>query len=144
MNNPVPAIVFGGFLLLTGVFMLWLQRRARGELDNALTNEERSFLRKRIRRRVQIAGMIVLIALMIPVGDSLIPWQNAPGTFAVYWSIVMGLALWTGLLAIGDMAATRAQMARELNRLHRKQLEIHRVAREARNIDFDGKEPFKR
>lgn len=144
MNNPVPAIVFGGFLLLTGVFMVWLQRRAKVEADNALTNEERSFLQKRIRRRIQIAGMIILIALMIPVGDSLIPWQNAPGTFAVYWSIVMGLALWTGLLAIGDMAATRAQMARELNRLHRKQLEIHKVAREAKKIDFDGNGPFKR
>jgi hypothetical protein len=144
MNNPVPAIVFGGFLLLIGGVMLWLQRRAKIEADNALTNEERSFLRRRIRRRVQIAGMIVLIALMIPVGDSLIPWQNAPGTFAVYWSIVMGLALWTGLLAVGDMAATRAQMARELNRLHRKQLEIHRVAQQARKINFDGKGPSER
>ncbi|WP_437224342.1 hypothetical protein SH661x_003588 [Planctomicrobium sp. SH661] len=138
MNNPIPALVFGVLLLLVGAAMLRSQRRGRRDADNALTGEERKFLSLRVRRRNQVAGMIILIGIMIPVGDSLIPWKNAPGTFAVYWMIVIGLALWTGLLAVGDMAATRAHMARELNRLHRSQLELHRVAQRARKMNQDG------
>lgn len=133
MDNPIPAAIFGGLLLLTGMIMLISQRRAVTETDQGNSKDERNYLQHRARRRTQVAGMIILVGVMIPVGDSLISWKNAPGTFAVYWMIVIGLACWIGLLALGDMAATRAYMARELNRLHRSELELHRVAQRARD-----------
>lgn len=138
MDSQIPAILFGALLLIVGITMLIYQRRARAEADNSLTNEERRFLRRRIQRRNQVAGMILIIGVMIPVGDSLIDWRHAPGTFAIYWVVVIGLAIWSGLLGIADMAATRAHMARELNRLHRSKLEIHRLAQQARKPDPNG------
>lgn len=138
MNNPIPAIVFGCLLLLTGGGLLFSQRHTHGETEDNVADEERTFLSRRGRRRTQVAGMILLVGIMIPVGDSLISWKDAPGTFAVYWMIVIGLAFWIGLLAVGDMAATRAYMARELNRLHRAQLELHRVAQRARESNRNG------
>jgi len=141
MNNPIPAFIFGGVLLLIGAVMLRSQRRARNVAEQSSSDVERLFLLRRIRRRVQVAGLILLVGIMIPIGDS-ISWKEAPGTFAVYWMIVLGLAIWIGLLAMGDMAATRAYMARELNLLHRSQLELHRVAQrarqESRNIHPDS------
>lgn len=137
MNNPWPALVFGGLLLLTGGMMLFAQRKAAAAAEQEPQEETRQFLRRRSRRRSQVAGMILLIGVMIPVGDSLINWIRAPATFGVYWTIVLGLAFWTGLLAVGDMAATRAQMARELNRLHRSQLELHSLAKRVRQSEND-------
>jgi len=141
MNNPIPAFVFGGVLLLIGALMLRSQRHARNVAEESSSETERMFLLRRIRRRIQVAGMILLIGMMILIGDS-ISWKEAPGTFAVYWMIVLGLAVWIGLLAMGDMAATRAYMARELNQLHRSQLELHRVAQrvrqESRNTHSDS------
>jgi len=130
MDNPVPAAIFGGLLMITGIVMLLVQRKQTQKVEPF--PDDQAFFQRRMRRRSQVAGMILLVGIMIPVGDSLISWKNAPGTFAVYWMIVIGLAVWIGLLAVGDMAATRAQMARELNRLHRSQLELHRVAQRAR------------
>lgn len=135
MDNPIPAAIFGGLLLFTGIVMLLSQRRTGEVVDQGKSKEECRYLQHRLRRRTQVAGMIILVGVMIPVGDSLISWKNAPGTFAVYWMIVIGLACWIGLLALGDMAATRAYMARELNRLHRSELELHRVAQRARETN---------
>ncbi|WP_437185377.1 hypothetical protein SH668x_002480 [Planctomicrobium sp. SH668] len=131
MDNPIPAIAFGLILVVIAVTMMRSLRGSRQEAENSLNKDERRYLLNRARRRSQVAGMILIIGVMIPIGDSLIDWKEAPGTFAVYWIIVMTLALWAGLLAIGDMTATRAFMARELNRLHRHQMDLHEMARQA-------------
>lgn len=135
MGNPVPGLVFGGFLIIVGGFMLWVQRRSRVELNESdATGRERTYLSNRIRRRTQVAGMIFLIGLMIPIGDSLIPWQNAVATFAIYWLIVLFLALWTILLAFADIAATRLHSTVELARLKRQQQELEQAAQQLREI----------
>lgn len=136
MQDRVPALVFGALLLVTGGSMLLAQRRAAHQVrESTGPDEDAGFLARRVRRRSQVAGMILLIGVMIPLGDSLIPWRNAPGTFAVYWLIVIGLAVWTGLLAVGDLVATRAQVTQELNRLHRRKLELRDVAQQLQNGD---------
>lgn len=131
MDNPIVAIVFGVLLIGIGVSMLIAQRKASRTIEEeSPPDAERRFLQRRIRRRTQVAGIILLIGIMIPLGDSVIEWRNAVGTFAIYWIIVIALACWTGLLAIGDIVATRAHMANEMNRLHRHNLDLEKLARE--------------
>jgi len=133
MQERIPALVFGGALVLTAVVMLISQRRAWGRMvaDPGLSREL-PFLKRRTRRRSQIAGMILMIGIMIPVGDSLIPWKEAPGTFAVYWTIVLALALWTGILAVGDLVSTQVQMSSELHRLQRYEHQLRDAAEQLR------------
>lgn len=133
MDNRIPAILFGAFLLVVGGLMLAAQRRgARRLLESAAGEGERRFLSLRIRRRSQVAGMIMLVGIMIPVGDALIPgeaWKHRPATFAIYWLIVMGLALWTIVLAVGDMVSTQTHVAMELHQLQRHRAELEHAAR---------------
>jgi hypothetical protein len=139
MNSFIPALVFGGCLIIAGVLMILAQRRAQREIaGGTISAAEQAYLNKRIRRREQVAGMILLIGVMIPLGDSLIPWEKAPATFAVYWMIVIVLAAWTGLLAIGDLFATRAFMSIELNQLHRKQVELENAAQQLKRGEGNG------
>lgn len=138
MEQTLPALVFGALLLLAGGLMMASQRRAWRQLQaSEAPLADQRFQRRRIRRRSNVAGMILLIGVLIPVGDSLIPWKSKPGTFAVYWIIVLALAIWTILLALGDLAATRAQMMNELNQLHRRQLELRKLARTLKNEPGD-------
>jgi hypothetical protein len=129
MDTSLPALAFGGCLMLLGASMIYAQQRGLRLLAaDPLETPEAKFLRRRGRRRTQVAGMIVLIGAMIAAGDSLFRWQNAPGTFAVYWMIVLALAIWTGAISLADMAATRAHMTTELNRLRRQELALKEVA----------------
>ena len=56
MNNPVPALVFGFLLVVTGGTMLYFQTRKQRVLDGEVSDQERLFLKRRSRRRIQVAG----------------------------------------------------------------------------------------
>ena len=131
--DDIPGLVFGAFLVILAIFMVRAQRKARAEISSTTDDpSEMRFLQNRVRRRTQVAWMIGLIGVMIPIGDSLIDWEGAFVTFALYWLIVMGLACWVGVLALGDMAATHAHSAIELNLLKHQQQELERVAEQLR------------
>ena len=74
--------------------------------------------------------MILIMGIMIPLGDySPELWLGAVATFAIYWMIVLGLAFWTILLAVGDLLATRTHAAVEMNSLNRQRAELENAAR---------------
>ncbi len=121
---------------MAGILMLAAQRKAASLLaTKEISPQDRRHLARRISRRTQVAGMILLIGLMIPLGDTFIPWEKAPGTFAVYWFIVLGLACWTALLGIGDLAATQIHSTVELNEIHRQQMELEHIARKLKRSE---------
>jgi hypothetical protein len=139
MADRLPALIFGLGLLLVGVTMLSFQRRHGQAPAGPATDVQSRFLRRRARRRTQMAGMIVLIGVMIPLGDSVIPWHDAPATFAVYWLIVIGLALWTALLGMGDLISTRTQMLSELSRLKQQENQLRDAARRLQQLNQSRK-----
>lgn len=142
IDDRIPGLVFGLLLIGGGIGMLRAQRLAARKLSAAEASiGERRFLTSRIRRRSQVAGMILLIGIMIPVGDSLIPWKRSPATFAIYWMIVIGLAFWTMLLAVADMAATRIHTTAQLNDLRRQQTQLEQAARAIRARQKNESEP---
>lgn len=133
MGNPIPGWLVGGFLTILGAAMLRAQQKTRKSISNQeYAPQDQLYLRNRIRRRSQVAGLILLIGIMIPVGDSLIPWQRAVATFAIYWIIVLILALWTIVLAFADIAATQLHSTVELHQISREQQRLEQIARHLR------------
>ncbi|WP_437200747.1 hypothetical protein [Planctomicrobium sp. SH664] len=129
MDDRLPALLFGSALILGAVGLLVAQYRGRQRISEVVDSRERTYLQRRSSRRSQIAGMILLIGVMIMAGDSLMTnWRKAPMTFGVFWLTVILLALWVGLLAMGDLLATRSFMRRELSQLERRQLELEKLA----------------
>ena len=130
-DNWVPAAVMGAGLALLGAWFLRLHWQAwRGhQADAALDDADRSFYRRQFRRRMQASGIILVIGVMLPIGDSLIPWRREDASVAtLYWLLVLGLTCWVLLLAMGDLLSTRAQSRAALSRLQRRQRELQEEA----------------
>lgn len=138
MQMWLPGLVVGILLVVSALLMLWSHvrtwqsRRSDPEIDEA----DRSFWYRQYVRRMQASGLMLLIGLLIPLGDSLIPWRKAPALFAIYWLFVLALVGWVILLAVSDLIATRAHSQVALGRIQRQQRELEQEAarlRSARN-----------
>lgn len=144
MHDAAISISVGVVLVALGVWLLrWHVRTWRGQReDDTLSERERRHYRGQFRRRMQISGMLVLIGVLIPVGDLLIPWQKFPRVFALYWGVVLLILAWIMLLAALDWLSSRmnARAARAaLFSLQRKQRELEEeAARLRRNSNGNG------
>ena len=139
MDPRLPGLVFGALLCAMGGSMMYLNHRAWKDRSKEEGDEDdQRFYDRQFRRRMQASGMILLIGIMIPVGDSLIPWRQAIRTFAIYWLIVLGLALWAILLAVGDIIATRIYAQVKLNRIRRDQVALEHAAERLRRSRGNG------
>lgn len=130
-DNWIPAVVMGGSLVLLGGWFMSLHWQAwrRHAVDPTLDDGEREHYRRQFRRRMQASGIILVIGLMLPIGDSLIPWRKGDASIAtLYWLFVLGLTCWVLLLAMGDLASSRAQSRAALSRLRSKQRELQAEA----------------
>ena len=74
--------------------------------DRTISEGDRSFYKTQYRRRIQAAALLIAIGTLIAAGDLLIPWDRIPTLFAVYWGVILLMAMWLMLLAIGDLVAT--------------------------------------
>lgn len=144
MDDRIPALVFGICLVAGGVAaQIWHLKTWRARrLDQSLTGEERRYYRRQFLRRMQTSGLIVLIGVLLPVGDGLIPketWKDHPGWFAAYWSIVLGLALWVMAMGFGDLLSTRVHSRDALGKLRQLRAQQRELEREVAQIRARGK-----
>lgn len=112
-----------GFGLVVFGLSLILSHRKRWQQqqdDPSLSSVQRRHLERRFRRRVQNSGLLAVSGLMIGVGDFVIPWQQYPGLFVIYWLAVLGLAVWIILLAMADIADSRLVTAAALRAIDQK------------------------
>ena len=109
-------VVFPGAVIALGAGLLvshWRTwRRMQGQL--AAGDEQRHF-RRRFLRRLQTSALLTLAGVGLIVGQ-LIPPRNWPSLFVFFWCAVALLLLWVVLLALADAAATRAYVARLLQK----------------------------
>ncbi|MGD9855832.1 MAG: hypothetical protein AB7U20_12880 [Planctomycetaceae bacterium] len=131
MEKPwLISAAFGGALLVAGLLMMrshhrvWRAQKSDPELDA----KDLLFFGRRYRRRMQASGMMALIGILLPIGDSVQLFLPAPGWFAVYWAIVLLLVMWLFVLAVSDMISTRAHSIIALHRLRAQQRELEREA----------------
>ena len=108
-------LVFAAFLLATSAGLLgWHVLSWRGVLRLERDEREIAFLRRQYRRRVQASALIGLIGMAVAGGT----WVPGPLPAALYWTGVFLAVLWLTLLALADMASSRAHYSK----LHSQQL----------------------
>jgi hypothetical protein len=130
-DDFLPALLMGGGLVLLGGWFIKLHLSAwrRHAADASLAPDEREHYRRQFRRRMQASGIILVIGLMLPIGDSLIPWRRGDASIAtLYWLFVLALTCWVLLLAIGDLVSSRSQARVSLSRLRGRQRELQAEA----------------
>jgi hypothetical protein len=143
-DDWLPAAAMGaGLVLLGGWFMtLHLKAWRLHAVDAGLDDRERQFYHRQFRRRMQASGIILVIGLMLPIGDSLIPWRRGDASVAtLYWLFVLALTCWVLLLAMGDLLANRAHSRVSLSRLRSKQRELQAEADRLRSLRNGGSPP---
>lgn len=141
MNDWIVGTVFGLALVLFGVIMLrrhWLAWQIEKE-EPGLEFAERKYFFARYRRRMQTSGLVVLLGILIPIGDALIPWQRFPGLFAIYWGGILLVAVWIILLACGDFVSTRVHSNAALARIQQKKTELEHEAARLRRDGSNGR-----
>lgn len=128
LQDTWPALVVGGGLVVLGAFFMWTHVRSwqRTQRDLELDGRGRQHYRTQFRRRMQTSAMIVLIGLLIPLGDALIPWRKAPTLFFFYWGGILLMAIWVMVQALGDMFSTREYSRGNMEELRRQQAELER------------------
>lgn len=131
------AIIIAGVLVMRSHYYTWQKQKADPDLDE----RERRHLHRRFRRRLQATGLLVVIGILIPVGDIEILFADRPGLFALHWLAVIALVMWVGLLAVGDLAATRAHSRISLSRLEQKQRELEREVAALQSRRTNGRDP---
>lgn len=123
MEDSIPALVMGGLLIgigLVSVCFLWKQKQS----DHSGDEHAQRHSQRQIRRRLQVSAMVILVGILIPLGDLLPLFRQAPVAFTIFWTAVMLLAGWIGLLGIADFASSRAYHSRARRRLKQQQAEL--------------------
>lgn len=145
MDDRIPALAFGACLVIGGTLALvWHVRSWRQRQQDPQTSEaERDYYRRQFSRRIQVAGLIVLIGILMPIGD-LPMWGANPGGWALFWMAVLGLTLWVMLLGCRDLFSTRAHARDALQRLRslrEKQRELEQEVARIRSRSPNGRPP---
>jgi uncharacterized iron-regulated membrane protein len=105
--EALPAFVAGGLLVLGGAVSAWYQWRYRRP-DSEADDLSRQHAARQLRRRLQVSALLALIGILIPLGDQLPLFRQAPVAFVFFWAAVLLLTAWIGLLALADFASARA------------------------------------
>lgn len=142
-----PSLVVGGFVALLGGALLVSHQQSftRKKLEGPLEDFEHHFHVRQYRRRMQTAGMLVLIGVLIIGGDALVDWK-APNPFiATSWvALLLVLSLWVVLLALGDWLSARTHNQtllshnERMRELHEKMLETARRQQDGHAASGDG------
>lgn len=99
-----PTLLFSAALVFTSLVLLAWHVKSWREADHGgLAERDYQFHRRQYRRRMQSSGMLGIIGLLI-LGHL---WVADNAMLAVYWAGVLGLVVWTVLLAVADLAASR-------------------------------------
>lgn len=116
----IPATLVGVVLILFGGWLIrshWKSWRSHAA-DPSLDETELSYYRRQFRRRIQASGIILLLGILIPIGDRLIPMNRRDASVAtLYWLAILLLTLWVLFLAMGDLVVTRAHSRLAMSRL---------------------------
>ena len=126
MDNSSVAVIAGGAVMLVAAAMICSHVRAwrRERDDPQLDDDERAFLARRFRRRMQTSGLLLAIGILIPVGDQLLQLEHQPALFTLYWLAILLATMWIALLAVGDMVSTRVHRRASRARLRRRRRDV--------------------
>ncbi|MBI1309724.1 hypothetical protein GC176_00340 [bacterium] len=114
-NNWLPAVVFGGGLVVLGIGMMIGHSRSwkRQQADASVDDLDRIHYANRFRRRMQTSALIAIVGALLAVGDIFI-WRFGPAVSTVFWLLILLLVCWVALLGVGDMTAIQSHSRNRL------------------------------
>ncbi len=128
----IPGLVVTALLVSVGVLLAIWHWRGWKRIENDL--EEGTETRwSQVRRRIQVAVMIALAGVLLCLGDAVLPVLQRGGwmtqkRMAVWWTVdmllLLSLAVWIALMALGDMALTMSRTRVDQLRMRQKQREL--------------------
>ena len=128
----IPGLIVTALLVSVGVLLAVWHWRGWKRIEN--DPEEGTETRwSQVRRRIQVAVMIVLAGVLLCVGDTVLPLLQRGGwmtqqRMTVWWTVdvilLLFLAVWISLMAMGDMALTMSRTRVDRLRLRQKQREL--------------------
>ncbi|MFH1920494.1 MAG: hypothetical protein ABIP48_11490 [Planctomycetota bacterium] len=95
--------------LMNSHFATW---RAVLRQESQLGPKEFDYHRRQFRRRMQTSAMLGFVGLGMLVGRLLMVYGAPPLVVVVFWTGVLLLVVWLGLLAVADMVSTRYHFSR--------------------------------
>jgi hypothetical protein len=128
----IPGLIVTALLVSVGVLLVVWHWRSWKRIEN--DPEEGTETRwSQVRRRIQVAVMIALAGGLLCIGDTVLPILHRGGwlsqqRMAVWWTVdvilLLFLAVWIALMALGDMALTISRTRVDQLRLRQKQREL--------------------
>jgi hypothetical protein len=141
------ALAFGAGLIVLGAWLIrwhrtaWIVHRA----DAAIDDREKRHYRLQFRRRVQVAALLILLGILLPVGtwmtEKAIAQRKNVQWMAGFWIAVLIIALWIMVLAAFDWLSTRMHVRATraaLGTLARQQRELEAEIERLRNRRSNG------
>jgi hypothetical protein len=148
VNEWIIAFGVGGVLFVAGLAFMVSHRRTwrQQQADDTLDEADLKHYRKRYRRRMQTSALIVLLGILIPVGDVVIPWKDLPKVeaalwWAAYWGTVLMITLWVLLLGMGDLFSTKSYAQSTLARNYQQQRILEEQIAQIKRRETNGHGP---
>lgn len=142
----IPGLIVAALLVSVGILLtLWHWRGwKRIEHDPELGTEAHW---SQVRRRIQVALLISLVGVLLCLGDAVLPILQRVGSMsevrmAAWWTadmiLLLFVAAWIALLAIGDMAVSASRARVEQLRIKQQQRELHVEIERYRELHGDS------
>ena len=142
----IPGLLCAAILVAVGLFLIfWHWRSWKRVADDP--EQATEFRWSQCRRRIQVAAMLVGVGILLCIGDTILPIleRNASISLrrmAVLWAcdvlVMLLLAAWIALLALGDMAATASRTRIDLLRMRQRERALCEEIERYREIHGDA------
>jgi hypothetical protein len=138
------SLAFGAALMIAGgaLFRWHFAAWDAYSRDEALADRERNFYRAQFRRRVQVAGLIVLMGILVPLLDFVIS-KRLPKLFTALAFGILIVTGWIIILAALDWLSMRVfdrSTRSNLESLARKRRELEEEVERLRKRGSNGRE----
>ena len=134
-------IVVSGLLLLAAVVLMVSHVRAwRAARQKQLDAEEFDYRRRQFRRRMQTSAMLGVLAVAMLVGYVLTFWLSSKVFALAFWTAIILVVVWTCLLALVDIWATKHYFGRLRHDTLVEQAKLRAEIRRMQAFRGNGKE----
>jgi len=124
------------FLLFCALGMMVMHVRGwRSVQAQGPEEDELGFRRRQFRRRMQSSAMLGLLAVAIFAGQLI----KSPALAIAFWGATLLLLVWVGLLAVGDILATKYHFGRVRRNYRIEQAKLEAELHRIRDLRRNGK-----
>jgi hypothetical protein len=139
MDRWTSGLVCAVLLLFAAGLMAAHVRSWRAAGREQLAPQEFDYRRRQFRRRMRTSAMLGVVALLLPLGEALVPWIHSRALALCYWGGVLAVLVWICLMAVLDMLATHFHFSRLRQEYRVEQARLRAELRRIRQSAVNGR-----